>query len=38
VGYAFAEKTNEMADAIEVVQKLSKDAARLLDDIDTQCA
>ena len=38
VGYAFSEKANEIADAIAVVQKLSKDASRLLEEIDAQCA
>lgn len=30
VGHAFAEKANEIADAIAVVQSLSKEATRLL--------
>merc|ERR1711907_32790 len=38
VANAFAEKANEIADAIAVVQGLSKEAARLLSDIDAQCA
>lgn len=38
VGNAFAEKANEIADAIAVVQGLSKEATRLLGDIDAQCA
>jgi len=37
VGYAFAEKANEIADATAVVQSLSKEAARLLGEIDAQC-
>lgn len=37
VGNAFAEKANELADAIAVVQGLSKDAARLLGEIGAQC-
>merc|ERR1712072_853538 len=38
VGYAFAEKANEIADAISVVQGLSKEATRLLGEIDAQCS
>jgi hypothetical protein len=38
VGYAFAEKANEIADAISVVQSLSKEATRLLGEIDAQCS
>lgn len=38
VSYAFAEKANEIADAIAVVQSLSKEGAALLEEIKTQCA
>merc|ERR1719203_1237534 len=37
VGYAFAEKANEIADAIAVVQSLTKEATRLLTEINAQC-
>ena len=37
VSYAFAEKANEIADAIAVVQSLSKEGTALLDEIKTQC-
>ena len=38
VANAFSEKANEMADAIAAVQKLSKEATRLVGDINAQCA
>ena len=38
VAYAFSEKATEMADVIAVVQKLSKEATRLVGDINAQCA
>ena len=37
VHYAFTEKANEIADAIIVVQSLSKEATKLLEEIDAQC-
>jgi len=37
VGSAFAEKANEIADAVAVVQGLSRETTRLLGEIDTQC-
>ena len=37
VAHAFAGKANEMADAISVVQNLSKGMTRLLEKIDTHC-
>lgn len=38
VGSAFAEKAHELADAVAVVQGLSKEATRLLGEIDKQCS
>lgn len=38
VNYAFAEKAHEIADATAVVQSLSKEATRLLGEIDAQCS
>ena len=38
VGYAFSEKANEIADAIAVVQSLSAEGSKLLEEIDAQCA
>ena len=38
VSYAFAEKAHEIADAIAVVQSLSKEGAALLEEIKTQCS
>lgn len=37
VSYAFAEKAHEIADAIDVVQSLSKEGVALLEEIKTQC-
>merc|ERR1712216_880886 len=36
VGYAFAEKASEISNAIDVVQALSREAARLLAEVDQQ--
>lgn len=38
VQHAFAEKANEIAEAIAVVQSLSKEGSTLLEEIDSQCA
>ena len=38
VRYAFAEKAHEIADAIAVVQSLSKEGVALLEEIKTQCS
>jgi DnaJ-domain-containing protein 1 len=38
VHHAYAEKANEIADAIAVVQRLSKEGATLLEEIRAQCA
>ena len=37
VRYAFSEKANEIADAIAVVQGLSAEGSKLLEEIDAQC-
>ena len=37
VRYAFSEKANEIADAIAVVQSLSAEGSKLLEEIDAQC-
>ena len=38
VQHAFAEKAHEIADAIAVVQSLSKEGATLMEEIRAQCA
>ena len=38
VQHAFVEKANEIADAIGVVQRLSKEGASLVAEIKAQCA
>ena len=38
VRYAFSEKANEIADAIAVVQRLSAEGSKLLEEIDAQCS
>jgi hypothetical protein len=38
VQHAFVEKANEIADAIGVVQRLSKEGSSLVDEIKAQCA
>ena len=38
VRYAFSEKANEIADAIAVVQSLSAEGSKLLEEIDAQCS
>ena len=38
VRYAFSEKANEIADAIAVVQNLSAEGSKLLEEIDAQCS
>ena len=38
VRYAFSEKANEIADAIAVVQGLSAEGSKLLEEIDAQCS
>ena len=38
VQHAFAEKANEIADAIAAVQSLSKEGATIMGEIRSQCA
>ena len=38
VSFAFQEKAHEIAEAIGAVQAMSKESAKLLEEIDAQCS